>query len=153
MGISRTAANVQKIRLMLKIFTSVGKRGSQTYVTDVLRSVNESYVGQVLNDDYIDLLEVQTERTKLVVIWNTLQQQYIVMIVKKRRDLFSSLQMSKTNVADKEVVRSYCEKIVASITAKDPSYNIMAFCCVQYLEGEQIFIKTWSQKESQGLLK
>lgn len=58
----RRATIVRILPSLRKTLLSVHERWSWTYVTVVLRSVNHSYVGKVLNDGQMELPGVLTKR-------------------------------------------------------------------------------------------
>lgn len=61
MGMSRSATNICTLPSIKRTFSSVEKRWFRSYVTDMLASMNDRYVEQVLEGGHIDLLWEPTE--------------------------------------------------------------------------------------------
>lgn len=55
---------------MRKTIISASERSFWTHVSDPLGSLNDSYIGQILDNGLIDLLGVPTETMKIVKRWN-----------------------------------------------------------------------------------
>lgn len=61
MRISRTGTNEHLLLTLRKTFILVDERWFRTYLTDAFGSVNDCYMGQVLDDVYNERLGVPTK--------------------------------------------------------------------------------------------